>query len=381
MKSNEYEEDALSVKRNSRITINHLAEQLGLTKGTVSKALNEYADIGENTKRRVKRKAAEMNYRPLTHAQAIRTGKTRSIGLVLQADVYDGQRPFLADFLAGVSQTASRENWTLTVATPATENEVLLTLRRLIDERKADGFILPRTKVSDPRIKLLLAEDIPFVMFGRTKDQSGCAWYDVLGEDAIRRAVERLSELGHQKIGFVNSDLKYNFAALRLQGFKEGIRKTGLNLSDELIFNGAMTGHAGRVATINLLRMSSPPTAIVYATDAAALGAYEAATELKLKIGKEISVIAYDGLPEGAYVKPSLSTFKVDTAKAGARLTALLIERINGTKAEELRETDSAVFQPGTSEGPPLLSSSELAHQIKNINRNTMNSKNERIKI
>ena len=92
-------------------------------------------------------------------------------------------------------------------------------------------------------------------------------------------------------------------------------------------------------------------------------------------------MIAYDGLPEGAYVKPSLSTFKVDTAKAGARLTALLIERIRGTKAEELRETDSAVFQPGTSEGPPLLSSSELAHQIKNINRNTMNSKNERIKI
>ena len=381
MKSNEYEEDALSVKRNSRITINHLAEQLGLTKGTVSKALNEYADIGENTKRRVKRKAAEMNYRPLTHAQAIRTGKTRSIGLVLQADVYDGQRPFLADFLAGVSQTASRENWTLTVSTPATETAVLRTLRRLIDERKADGFILPRTKVCDPRIELLLAEDIPFVMFGRTKDQSGCAWYDVLGEDAIRRAVERLFELGHQKIGFVNSDLKYNFAALRLQGFKEGIRKTGLGLSDELIFNGAMTGDAGRNATINLLQLSSPPTAIVYATDAAALGAYEAATELNLKIGKEISVIAYDGLPEGAYVKPSLSTFKVDTAKAGARLTALLVERIRGTKAKELRETDSAVFQPGNSEGPPLLSSSELAHQIKNINLNTINSRNERIEI
>ena len=92
-------------------------------------------------------------------------------------------------------------------------------------------------------------------------------------------------------------------------------------------------------------------------------------------------LIAYDGLPEGAYVKPSLSTFKVDTAKAGARLTALLIERIRGIKAEELRETDSAVFQPGTSEGPPLLSSSELAHQIKNINRNTINSRNERIEI
>ena len=367
MDSNVSKESILKVKKNSRVTINHLAEQLGLTKGTISKALNEYTDIGETTKRLVKRKALEMNYRPLAHAQAIRTGKTRSIGLVLQADMYDGQRPFLADFLAGVSQTASSENWTLTVATPATETGVLLTLRRLIDERKADGFILPRTKVYDPRIELLRQKGIPFVMFGRTKDQSGCAWYDVLGEDAIRRAVERLFKLGHQKIGFVNSDLDYNFAGLRLQGFREGIRNTGLKLFHELILDGAMTGYTGRVATIKLLGMPLPPTAIVYATDATALGAYEAASELNLKIGKEISIIAYDGLPEGAYVKPALTTFKVDTAKAGARLTALLIERIRGTKVEELRETDSAVFRPGASEGPPLLSSRELAHRIKKM--------------
>jgi LacI family transcriptional regulator len=367
MASNAFQHDYFRKKANNRVTINDLAEELGLTKGTISKALNEYNDIGETTKRRVKRKAAEMNYRPLTHAQAIRTGRTRSIGLVLQADVYDGQRPFLADFLAGVSQTASRENWTLTVATPASETEVLVTLRRLIDERKADGFILPRTKVSDPRIKLLRSEDIPFVMFGRTKDQTGCAWYDILGEDAIRNAVERLFELGHREIAFINSDLSYNFADLRLKGFIKGIRQTGLRLFDNFILDGAMTGHAGQVATTKLLRLPCPPTAIVYATDATALGAYKAAKEFDLTIGKEISIIAYDGLPEGAYVTPALTTFKVDTAKAGARLTALLIERLCGTKVEDLRETDAAVFQSGASEGPPILSSRELAYRIKKV--------------
>ena len=110
---------------------------------------------------------------------------------------------------------------------------------------------MPRTKVCDPRIELLLAEDIPFVMFGRTKDQSGCAWYDVLGEDAIRRAVERLFELGHQKIGFVNADLKYNFADLRLRGFKAGIKKTGLKLFNELILDGVMTILSGFNSSVN----------------------------------------------------------------------------------------------------------------------------------
>ena len=92
----------------NRITINHLAEALNLTKGTVSKALNEYSDISEATRLRVQRKAAELDYRPLAYAQAIKTGKVRSIGLVFQTD---SERPFLADFLTGVSQTATKKNW------------------------------------------------------------------------------------------------------------------------------------------------------------------------------------------------------------------------------------------------------------------------------
>ena len=238
MPSKALKNDAFVSTIKNRVTINDLAQKLDLTKGTVSRALNEYGDISEITKRRVKRKAAELNYRPLTHAQAIRTGRTHSIGLVLQADVYDGQRPFLADFLAGVSQTASEENWTLTVATPGTEDEVLVTIRRLIDERKADGFILPRTKVADARVELLRTQGVPFVMFGRTKNQTGCAWYDVMGEHAISSAVERLYELGHREIGFINSDLQYNFANLRLKGFFAGIRKVGLKVRNDLILDG-----------------------------------------------------------------------------------------------------------------------------------------------
>ena len=357
----------LGKKIKERVTINELANELGLAKGTVSRALNEYKDISNTTKQRVRLKAKEMNYRPLTHAQAIRTGRTRSIGLVLQADVYDGQRPFLADFLAGVSQTASWENWTLTVATSGTEEEVLSTIERLIDEKKADGFILPRTQVHDKRVKLLRATNIPFVMYGRTQDSSGCAWYDILGEEAICYAVERLSDLGHDQIGFVNSDLKYNFASLRLAGFKNGIRKAGLQISKELIQDGAMTVDTGKKATTTLLRGPKPPTAIVYATDMAALGAYKAASELNLKIGKELSIISYDGVPEGAYAMPPLTTFKVNTRKAGARLTALLIKRVNGVLPEKLRETGSANLQSGGSDAPPTLSSKELAQYILEV--------------
>ena len=354
----------LPFQGSNRVTINHLARELGLAKGTVSKALNKYPDISDATKRRVLKKAQEMDYRPLAHAQAIRTGRIRSIGIVFQAE---SERPFLADFLAGVSQTASEESWTLTVATSATEEEVLLTMRRLIDERKADGFILPRTKVIDPRVELLRFENIPFVLFGRTQNSTGCAWYDILGEDSMYQAVERLVELGHREIGFVNSNINFNFANLRLKGFLKALDKFGINVSDELVVDGVMNPDQGKTATKKLLLLPTPPTAIVYATDMAALGAYKAAAELGLKIGKEISIISYDGVPEGAYAIPPLTTFKVDTKRAGARLTALLIARIRGSAAEMLRETDSALLDQGQSEGLPVLSSSELACQINKV--------------
>lgn len=89
-----------------RVTISDLADYLNLTKGTVSRALNGYDDIAENTRLRVKRAAEQLNYRPLSHAQAIRTGRVRSLGLVLQVNEHDGHRPFVAEFLAGLSEAA-----------------------------------------------------------------------------------------------------------------------------------------------------------------------------------------------------------------------------------------------------------------------------------
>ena len=85
----------------------YLKNELGLAKGTVSRALNGYPDISESTRQRVKHAAEVMGYSPLSHAQAIRTGVVRSIGLVLQTSEHDGHRPFLASFLAGISEAAS----------------------------------------------------------------------------------------------------------------------------------------------------------------------------------------------------------------------------------------------------------------------------------
>ena len=330
----------------------------------MSRALNGYPDISEATRARVRRTADRMGYSPLAPAQAIRTGRVRTIGLVLQIGEPDAQRPFLAEFLAGVTTSASAEGWTLTVATAPTEDETCATLLRLVDERKVDGFIVPRTKTSDPRITALLGAEVPFVLYGRTGNSAGCAWFDILGETAMAQAVERLYGLGHRRIGFINGGSEYYYSKLRHRGFTDALAALGLEADPALVETDAFTLGAGEEAARHMLTRNTPPTAIVCATDMGALGVYGAARAFGLTIGQDLSVISYDGIPEGAHATPPLTTFEVDARAAGSRLATLLIRRIRGDAVEDLRETAQAKLLARGSDGPPAHSPDALRAKI-----------------
>lgn len=342
--------------KGQRITIQHLAEDLGLTKGTVSRALNDYPDISERTRLRVRRAADRLGYRPLAHAQAIRTGRVRAIGLVLQIDEHDGHRPFVADFLAGISQAASDEGWSLTVSTAQNDAHMLELLKNLIHDRKVDGFIVPRTRLHDPRIDLLQTMDVPFVMFGRTSDPADCAWYDIASDAAMRDAVERLAKLGHRHIGFIPGPEKFTFSKLRRDGFAQGVREMGVGAT---IGTSAVTREQGEQASVDLLRAHPDVTAIVCAVDQAAIGVYDAAARRGLHVGKDLSVIAYDGIPEGGFITPPLATYQVDSRRAGGRLANMLIERARGAPADGLQELEKAQFLNRQSCAPAPITISE----------------------
>ncbi|WP_058239297.1 LacI family DNA-binding transcriptional regulator [Shimia marina] len=359
-----------SDRRGRRVTINDLAAQLGMSKSTVSRAMNGYGDISESTRQRVARTAKKMGYQPLSHAQAIRTGRVRALALVLQMDAPDRHNPFLQEFLMGACETASGFGWTVTVSTATSDADMLDVLGRLIDERKADGFILPRTEVQDARVALLRARDVPHVMYGRTEHglsagQQKGSWYDILGEAAMCSAVTRLASLGHTRIGYVGSRLNFNYAHLRREGFKAGLVAARLPLEAQLMRDGARTRKEGAEEVRALMQLALPPTGIVFATDMAALGAYDALADLGLTVGKDVSVIGYDGVPESEFVRPGLTTYHVDTRRAGARLAELLIRQIRGEAAETLREVSEARLIERHSDGPPRCSAEALAKKLK----------------
>ncbi len=361
--------------RRRRTTIADVAQSLNLAKGTVSRALNDYADISDRTKRRVRKKAKEMGYNPLCHAQAIRTGFAKSLGLVLVVNQNESHRPFLAGFLAGVTRATASQGWTLTVATAETEAGALTTLKRLVTEHKVDGFILPRTSEADPRLDFLREEGVPFVLFGRSPDPEGCSWYDIRGEAAMEEAVLRLCGFGHRRIAFINGRSQYHYSKLRHEGYLAGLHKAGLETDESIICTDAVTSEHGAQTSEALLVHDDPPTGFLFATDQAAFGMYRTAARYGLAIGSDISVISYDGVPEAAHTTPPLTTFSVDRNRAGWQLATILMARINGVAAEELRILEPAILVERQSDGPPSMTSEHLARFIRSVATNQSSAK------
>ncbi len=353
-----------------RVKLDQLADHLGLSKSTVSRALNGYTDISESTRKRVQTTARKMGYRPLSHAQAIRTGRVRAIAMVINSEEPDRHNPFLQDFLAGACEAASASDWTMTISTAKSEKDMLDVLGRLVEERKADGFILPRTEVDDARVKYLQELKVPFIMYGRTGYgqadwQDETSWFDISGESATRDAVGRLVDFGHTRIGYVGSDPKFNYSHLRRDGYLEGLKIAGLPADPELFREGARTREEGAVEARALLTLNHPPTAIVFATDLAALGCYSVCAELGLEVGQDVSILGYDGIPECQYVSPGLTTFSVDSKRAGERLATMLISQTRGEAPTDLREISEAVLIERNSDGPPSVTAEELARKIQ----------------
>lgn len=347
-----HERDLEHSDRPARVTISDVAAALELTKSTVSRALNGYSDISESTRQRVSQMARKMNYQPLSQAQAIKTGRTRSLGLVLQLSDHDAHRPFLTEFLAGVTTAASMEGYTLTVASADEPHEVIQTFRQLLNDGKADGFILPRAKANDERVQVLRDMNVPFVLYGRQDHSTGCAWFDIRGEVAMAHAVRHLAGLGHQRIAFINGGAIYAYSKLRLEGFLQGLAEHDLTPDPDLLIEDAVSIEDGARTAGRLLDLPDRPTAIVCAVDQVALGAYRAARERGLSIGEDVSITGYDGIAEAERDVPPLTTFAVDNGAAGERLAKLLIRRLRGEPPETLRETEDAIFLNRGSTGP-----------------------------
>ena len=336
----------------SRVTLKTLAADLGLTEATVSRALNDYDDIAEQTRLRVQKEALAQGYAPNPSARRLARGTAEAVAYLMPANQSGVSDSFIGQLLQGLGESLSKRKWDLLVMqAPAAEDEAE-TIQKLARSGTVSGVVLSRPYKVDKRIKLLQEARLPFVVHGRSSDCSDYAWYDVDNTKAFIDIVDHLVSLGHRRLGYVGAPSYLNFAHQRMQGVLQGIKYNGLSEADLLIEISEMNDLGGEQAASVMLDCDTPPTALICATDIQAIGALAALRSRGLCAGVDVSVIGYDGLFIGKHSNPPLTTMAQPLAHSGRILGDMLLALIDGAEPKSLQELRNAELVRRMSDGP-----------------------------
>ncbi len=334
------------------VNLKALAAHLELTVSTVSRALNDYPDISQATRRRVKQAADELGYRVNQNARRLSKGTSETICYLMPRQVGANAQPFVAQLLAGLAEALNERSWDLLVSQADASVGDIESIERLVRSGRIAGLVISRPLKNDPRVKLMQKLGCPFVVHGRTAECEDYAWYDVDGEDAFVTAVNHLVTLGHRRIGFIGAPLQYQFAQERLDGYARGLGHNGIAQDAQLIEIAEFSDEGGMAAAGILLDLPNPPTALVCVTDMIALGALEAMHARGITPGKEVSVIGYDGLHFGKHANPPLTTLAQPQSHAGRRLGDMLLSIIDGASPTKFQELQRAHLVRRKTDGP-----------------------------
>lgn len=335
-----------------RTNLRMLADHLNLSQGTVSRALNDYADISASTRDRVRMAARTMGYAPNPTARRLATGVAEVAAYVMPRRDDAMSESFVTPLLQGLGESLAARGWDLLVVHAASVEEEVAALRRLTATRQVGGVVLSRPRKVDARIDFLREAGFPFVVHGRSDDCDDYAWYDVDSRTACAEAVARLVELGHRRIGYVGAPLHFTFAQMRLGGYRDALAAHDIDHDPAFEAVAALSDGAGEAAAADLLSRDPAPTALLCATDPQALGALAAIRARGLVPGRDVSVIGYDGLSIGRHANPPLSTMAQPQADSGKRLGEMLLAVIDGGEPSDFQELHRAEFLRRDTDGP-----------------------------
>ncbi len=323
------------------MNLKQLSAMLQLSQTTVSRALNGYPEVSEETRRRVVDAARHHGYRPNPSARQLATGETGMIGYIMPTGDMVDIDPHFVEFLSGIGAFARAQGLDLSLSPTSVEDE-MATYRRVVGSKQVDALYVSAPRPGDKRITLLDQLDMPYIVHGRAEGLPfQYPHLDIDNEGAFRAAGDLFIQLGHRRIGLINGEVTQTYAIFRERGLRRALTSRGLTLPDTLVRSLPMTDESGYRAARELLEQTPRPTAIVCSSLIMTLGVFRAARELGIDIPGALSVIAHDDVfpwlkPENFSVP--LTTTRSSIRAAGERIAERLAARIAGAEGQPIGE-------------------------------------------
>jgi len=339
------------------MNLRELAELLKLSQTTVSRALNGFPEVSEDTRSRVKAAADLHGYRPSAAARRLATGQSGTLGVV-----FPRERNMLGDlifteFLRGCVERASELGYDITLAMARGQQTEEAVYRRAVRSARVDGMILSSPLINDTRIDLMRDIQMPYILHGRTENTTPYPYLDIDNEGAFHKATKLLCDLGHRRIALLNGESKHNYAHDRERGFRKALSEYGISARPEMISGHLMVEQHGASVASRLLALPVPerPTAMVCSSLSQALGVSKVARQLGLRVGHELSLIAHDDRLHEIHSEafdPPLTATQSSIGEAGQRIVELLVNHLRDPEAPLPKEVWPVDLVVRASTGP-----------------------------
>lgn len=300
-------------------TVADVAAAAGVSRQTVSNALNRPDVVRPTTLTRVQDAIRDLGYRPHASARRLRTRQSSTLGVRLER-VHGISGAVLDRFLHALVDAADERGMRILLFTATDPEDEVRQFERLVEGSDVDGFVLTSTFHDDPRTTWLAANDVPFVTFGRPwgipdMDAAAHPWVDVDGRAGVHEATAHLLAAGHRRIGFLGWPSPSGQGDERRRGWRDAVLEaTGHEPAPELDLSCEDDVAAATHAVLGAFETGARPDALVCASDTLALGA-------RFALGPEVPVVGYDDTPVAAAVGlSSVEQPLVDVASAAVEL-------------------------------------------------------------
>ncbi len=307
-----------------RPTIFDVADAAGVSYSTVSRVLNGHEHVHEDTRQRVRTAMARLGYTAHVSARALASGRTDAIGLL----ALELESSFFTSIIRGVDEQAAHVGFDLLLCTTHDRREKEAQYVARLSHGMVDGLLIILPRAMPDYVGRLRAERFPFVLIDHDEEAPGCDVVAAANRDGARQAVTHLAELGHRRIAIITGSPVAGSSHQRVLGYRDALATAGLPVDETLITQGDFLEPRAHLATLGLMRLPEPPTAVFASSDLAAFGVIRAARDLGMRVPEDLSVVGFDDIPEASYVGPPLTTIIQplrDMGRAGVRRLAELV--------------------------------------------------------
>lgn len=333
------------------MNLKSLATLLGMSKTTVSRALNGYPEVNGETRARVLAAAKETGYQANPMARSLAVGRSNLFGMIWPQLPVDLGDSMLAGVVGGVTEALEASNMSLSI-TPVTAHHEMRMYEQMVRGRRVDGLLVGRTLVQDARIAYLSQAGFPFVAHGRTNQKAPYAWFDYDNDSGIEQALGRLLGLGHRRVALIGAPASLHCARQRKDSFLRSLGAAGLAVDPRYLVEAALERRAGYAAMQQLLACSPRPSAVIVDNHLAGTGALRALLDAGIVLGKEMSVIVWGGVDDTLIGINVSSIDQPDPRGAGATMVDMLLALLAGRKPAELHVLWQPVLLAGATVGP-----------------------------